>query len=236
MEKVYKGLNSPFLVSIVGFNSTDYNMASITRCLLKYTPAASGTPEYVDSDVHTTAFDWATYAASDEIYIDLGLLDLTVGVDPYTELILFDSTFTSGRVATQIELEISDEALLDIKLADVLTVVRAERGILVKTDDYTITTTDLMLYKTFIMNAATAKTFTFPVLTSAYSGLDWKFIGIGAGTISVASGAGATIMNSTAASITGTPTENTPYPAMSLTYVHNNTTLIGTDGMGKWGV
>ena len=100
-ETVYKGRNSPFLVTIDDVTGTPYTsttMATITRVRLKVGS------EYADSDTHTDAFDWATYAITGQLVIDIGLIAFAATSDTAAELIVYDSTYTSGRVVKVLEL------------------------------------------------------------------------------------------------------------------------------------
>jgi len=130
-EKVYKGHNSPFLLEIQKVNGDAYTkelMSGITRVYLKYIPADGASAEYADSNTHTSTFDWTTYAARGKLQIDIGLLDFTVGRDSAAEVVVYDSVWTEGRVVSQLDLQISDEALGDVDTADVLSIVAGGSG------------------------------------------------------------------------------------------------------------
>lgn len=110
--KVYSGYNAPFLVEIrdikgVLYNATD--MATITRVKIKYISAVGEDSVMIDSSLVANVFDWSKYASTGELQIDLGPLDLTAGRDQTAELVVYDSTYTSGRPVKQIDLYISDE-------------------------------------------------------------------------------------------------------------------------------
>ena len=117
-ETVYKGRNSPFLVTIetvAGVPYTATQMATITRCRLKINGA------YADSDVTATAFNWTTYAAYGQLIVDVGLIDFTAGTDNNAELIVYDADYTSGRVVKVLEITIDESVNGDGTLAGALT-------------------------------------------------------------------------------------------------------------------
>lgn len=125
-QKVYKGHNSPFTVRIKKPNGAFYSateMASISRVYLKYIPEDGSDAEYADSNDTPSYFDWSTYASDGLLLIDIGLIDFTVGRDTKAEIIVYDSTWPQGRVVSQEDITISDDALGDIELADALTVI-----------------------------------------------------------------------------------------------------------------
>ena len=117
MEIVYKGRNSPFLVEIMDVEGALYPsaaMATITRCRMKVNGF------YADSAAHAGAFDWATYAGTGELAVDLGLIDFAVGTDLNAELLIYDAVYTSGRVAAVLEVEITDAVESGITVAPVV--------------------------------------------------------------------------------------------------------------------
>ena len=117
-ETVYKGRNSPFLVTIedvAGAPYTESAMGDITRARLK----VNG--EYADSNEHGDAFDWETYASRGQIIIDIGLIDFDAGTDTAAELIIYDATYTSGRVVRVLEITIDESVNGDGTLAGALT-------------------------------------------------------------------------------------------------------------------
>ena len=104
-ETVYKGRNSPFLVTIedvAGAPYTESAMGDITRARLK----VNG--EYADSNEHGDAFDWETYASRGQIIIDIGLIDFDAGTDTAAELIIYDADYTRGRVVKVLEITIDE--------------------------------------------------------------------------------------------------------------------------------
>ena len=117
LQKVFKGLDSPFTFIIKDIAKVAYTaamMARITRALLKYTPSTGADPEYADSDESdcADAFDWETYEDDGRLVVDLGMLDLTVGRDRTAELIIYDATYTNGRVIAQLDIQITEEGSL----------------------------------------------------------------------------------------------------------------------------
>ena len=112
--KIYNSVNSPKLMEIMDIKGNLYSalmMAAITRVKIKYIPIAGVDAELIDYNIpsHADMFDWSTYADSGELQFDFGLRGLTAGRDLNAEVIVYDSTYLSGRVVRQIDLYVSDE-------------------------------------------------------------------------------------------------------------------------------
>ena len=100
---VYKGSPSPFKVSVFDVDGTPYSttkMAGITRALIY----VNGT--YIDSDSYSTAFDWVTNESRSEMIIDIGMFDISTGIDNYSEVRVYDADYTSGRVIKSISVNV----------------------------------------------------------------------------------------------------------------------------------
>jgi hypothetical protein len=230
--KVYKGHNSPFLIDVtdvVGTNYTAAQMATISRVYLKYDGGASPQYEYADSDTlaHADVFDWVTYASTGRLLVDLGMLDLTANTDTTAEIVVYDTTYTDGRVLPQFELEISDEAQGDVALVDALSAVSSGFSLTV-TDDYTITTDNLG--GTIRLNAATDKTLTLPSVGADEDGEAVIIMRIGAGDVTVVAADSDTIGSTTATQIES----GSALAAITLQYVHSITAWVVLDGRGSW--
>jgi len=224
---VFVGFESPFLVELkkidgVIFSAAD--MEAITRTKLRYTNVSGAIVEEFDSDIiaHTDVFDWDTYESSGKLCIDLGLMTITTGRDLKAELIVYDATYTSGRVVDQLDLYVTDQA------GGTGTNPPAYSAPLTVTDDYAILTTDFA--RTVRMNAATSKTATLPVITEAMDGKVVNYEKQGAGNAVLAAGAGNTIGDATDTQTTGVSTYATVI--VRANYATGCWVFIG--GIGKW--
>jgi len=131
MQKIiFKGHNSPFYVTILDIFGQAYSapaMAGITRAYLKWAPEGE-TPVLVDSATHAAAFDWATYASRGLLVVDVGLIDLAVGRDLAVEIVVYDAAYPEGRPIAQVDIQVVDDALGDVALADALTILTCPTG------------------------------------------------------------------------------------------------------------
>jgi len=225
---VYIGFDSPALVElkkIDGSVFTAADMEAITHIKLRYTYVSGATVEEFDSDIvaHAGVFDWATYASTGRLVLDLGLMTITVGRDEKAELIVYDATYTNGRVVKQLDLYVTDQA------GGSGTNPPAYSAPLTVIDDYDILTTDFS--RTAIrMNAATSKTATLPVITEAMDGKQIPFEKQGAGNAVLAAGAGNTIGDATDTQMTGTST----YATILVRANYATGCWVVCGGIGKW--
>lgn len=229
---VYRGCNSPFLVTlkdILDATFTATSMAAITRVVLKYIPSSGAASESADSDTpaHADVFDWTTYANDGKLLIDLGLLDFTVGRDTAVELKVYDATYTSGRVqADLLDIEVSDAFEDTGSGVDPLPSVFAP---LTVTDNYQVLLADLSR-SSIRVNAATLKTMTMPAMTAAYDGKKVSFIIQGEGDVKLLRNGTQTMINGTHVSITGTQR----YGRITLEWIDAITTWGVCDPVGHW--
>lgn len=228
---VYKTRNSPFLQKILDIDGTVYSateMAAITRVLIKYTPTVAGvegTPQEVDSDVNDDVFDWTTFASAGQLKIDLGLMGLTVGRDLKAELVVYDSTYTSGRMVAQMDIEVSNEVEDD----EVTPVTALSKLPLTKTDDYTLDIADF--YRRSVrLNALVEKTFTLPSMSEDYDGWVLDVIIENIGDLVLACQDDTTILNSSHTQLTGT----TRYGSIQLEYDYALDMFIVRKSYGSW--
>jgi len=224
---VYIGFDSPALVEFKKIDGSVFNaadMGAITRIKLRYTNASEATVEEFDSDIiaHADVFDWDTYASIGKLIVDLGLMTITVGRDGKAELIIYDATYTNGRVVKQLDLYVTDQA------GGTGTNPPAYSAPLTVTDDYDILTTDFA--RTVRMNAATSKTATLPVITEAMDGKVVNYEKQGAGNAVLAAGAGNTIGDASDTQMTGTST----YATILVRANYAMGCWVVCGGIGKW--
>lgn len=224
--KIYKGHNSPFVVDIFGVTGQKYSsaqMATITRAYLKYIPTSGATPEFADSVATPEVFDWATYATTGRIIVDAGMLPLTAGRDTKAELVVYDSEYTEGRVITQLNLTVSEEAYDGTPILQSLSLPKTV------TDDYQVLVADFMR-PSIRVNAATLKTVTLPAMTSAYDGAQVSVIILGDGDVDIVGSGTDTIINETHTKVTGTQ----KYSSIKLEYIHAITAWVVKKTIGSW--
>ncbi|MGB5217105.1 MAG: hypothetical protein WBN66_02285 [Smithella sp.] len=121
---IHKGTNAPVLVKLFDVDNsllTAAEIAAITKIEVYYRPDTGATPETVDSTSYAAGFDKTTYAARGEIMLKIGLVDFTAGRDRQAELIIYNATYTSGRVIGLLDMQISDEVEDGAILTDPLT-------------------------------------------------------------------------------------------------------------------
>ncbi len=230
---IYKGHNSPFLVEITDVEGDIYktaDMQGITRVYLKYISATGATPEYVDSDEasHSDVFDWTTYESSGKLYIDLGLIGLTAGRDLTAELIIYDADYTSGRVVSQLDLKVSEEATGTASLADTIVLIGAFSSPVDYTDNHTVTASEF--FKTLRMTATESKTFTLPSAGEDEDGKRLTFMILGTGDLVIQCSDSDTIATGAHTKLTGT----TQYGSITIEYVHAITAWIVLSDTGSW--
>ena len=228
--KVYKGHDSPFTHTITDLLDARYSssaMAGITRAYLKYVPATGEDAEFADSNdpTHTAVFDWTTYAASGIIVINLGMLGLTEGRDRTAELVIYDATYTNGRVVTQLDVLVSEEAYDGVSAIGVLGALPITLNV---TDDYTITSASFG--GSVRASFATEKTLTLPSVGADDDGERVTIIKTGSGNVAVTCSDSDKIASGSHTTLTGTST----YAAITLEYVHAITTWVVMDGSGSW--
>lgn len=229
---IYKGHNSHFKVRITDYDGSYYTaaqMATITRAWFKYINATGGTAEYADSATsgHEDVFDWSTLAATGYMLIDPGSLDFTAGRDTEVELVVYDSTYTSGRVVTTLDLQITEDA--EDTPAPITPASHYSLPPLTVTDDYQVVTNDL--YRPSIrVNSAVLKTLTMPAMTATYDGASLSFVIIGDGDVKLLRNGTQTMVNETHLSITG----NQKYSSIRLEYVHAITSWVVRESVGSW--
>ena len=120
---INKDRNSPVLISLYDIDNKGFSaaqMAAITKVEVLYTPA-SGTAEKIDSATYPAGFNWSTFAASHQLWMDIGLVAFTPGRDRQAELIIYTSAWTAGRVVGLIDLQISADAIRDATTINPLT-------------------------------------------------------------------------------------------------------------------
>jgi len=226
--KVYKGHNSPFTVEITTIDGRKYSteqMAAISRCFIKYIASSTADAEYADSVANPECFNWTTYAATGKILIDIGLLTLTAGKDTKAELVVYDTTYTDGRVIAQMTLTVSEEVYDGVTTLGSLALPKTV------TDDYQVLVTDL--YRPSIrVNAATLKTLTMPVMTAAYDGARITVIikGLGDVDIIAADGETTTFGSATHTKLTGTE----QFSSVTLEYDYASDMFHIIDGTKTW--
>lgn len=121
---IHKGTNAPVLVKLFDVDNTALTaaeIAAITKIEIYYRSDTGATPETVDSTSYAAGFDKTTYAARGEIMLKIGLVDFTAGRDRQAELIIYNATYTSGRVIGLLDMQISDEVEDGAILTDPLT-------------------------------------------------------------------------------------------------------------------
>jgi hypothetical protein len=229
--KAYKGHNSPYLFEVTDVLGNRYSatkMAAITRMYIKYIPATGGTAEYADSDGsgHEDAFDWATYASTGRVLIDIGMLDFTAGRDATAEVVVYDADSPDGRVVDQIDLYVSEEAESAVSLVGTL---HNPTLTLTVTDHYTITSANFG--GSIRMNASTSKTITAPDdADSDDDGQRVTITKIGAGSVVIATPLGYFIASTSHTSLTG----SSALASVTIEYVHAIKTWVVVEGKGSW--
>ena len=229
---IYKGHNSPISVRITDYDGSIYTaakMATITRAYLKYIYASGQTAEFLDSAAagHEDVFDWATLAATGYMTIDGGLIDLTAGRDTTAELVVYDGTYTSGRVVTTLDILVTEDA--EDTPAPTEPGNYTTLAPLTVTDDYQVVIADFSR-PSIRVNAATLKTMTMPAMTSAYDGATLSFVILGAGDVKLLRNGTQTMVNGTHVSITGTQ----QYSSIKIEYVHAIKAWIVRETEGRW--
>lgn len=114
MKKIFKGTNSPFIVMMFKPNGIPYtvaDMANITRAFIKVT--IDDMAYYADSNSHPSVFDWATYASSSFLLVDIGMMDFPVGRDNNPVVMVLDTIATESRVVLNEPIIINDDALIE---------------------------------------------------------------------------------------------------------------------------
>lgn len=121
---IHKGTNAPVLVKLYDVDNTPLTAAeitAITKIEVYYRSDTGATPETVDSTSYATGFDKTTYASRGEIMLKIGLVDFTPGRDRQAELIIYNATYTGGRVIGLLDMQISDEVEDGAILTDPIT-------------------------------------------------------------------------------------------------------------------
>ena len=230
--KVYRGHNSPYLLEITDVLGNKYNaekMAAISRMYLKYIPASGATAEFADSEGsgHEDCFDWATYASTGRVLIDIGMLDFTAGRDATAEVVAYDTDYPDGRVVEQIDIYVSDEADGDIDLVNPLSALLSKDPLTITAD--TTLTVD-QLGRSIRVNGSSLITITMPSLGADEDGVRVTFIQQGAGAAKVLA-ADSDVMVALGKTYI---TSGSLFAAITLEYIHAITTIVAVDGMGKW--
>lgn len=231
-QTIYKGHNSPFLVRITDYDGSIYTaarMATITRAYVKYIYASGQTAEYLDSAAagHEDVFDWATLAATGYLLIDGGLIDLTAGRDTTAELVIYDSTYPSGRMVTLLDILVTADA--EDTPAPTTPGIYTTLAPLTVTDDYQVLIVDFSR-PSIRVNAATLKTLTMPIMSEAYDGATLSVIILGDGDVKLLHTGTETMVNETHVSVTGTQ----KYSSIKLEYVYAITTWVVRETVGSW--
>ena len=121
---INKDRNSPVLVALYDIDNTGFSaaeMAAITKVEVQYTPGTTGTTsEKIDSATYPAGFNWTTFAASHQLWMDIGLVAFTAGRDRKAELIIYTATWTAGRVVGLLDMQISADAVRDATTIDPL--------------------------------------------------------------------------------------------------------------------
>lgn len=187
MEKVFKGHRSPFRVPVLDVFGQPYTaeaMAGITRVYLKYIADADTDPKYVDSATDPAAFDCITHADAFVIIVDVGMLDLPIGHDLAAEIVVYDATYPQGRVITQVDMQVVDDALGDVVLADSLLILLGGPSVmnLVDPEDPIVLTREDLL-KTICAVSASDILVQLPSMGESEDGLYLDFVVGGAGSL-----------------------------------------------------
>lgn len=120
---IHKGTNAPVLVKLYDIDNTALTaaeVAAITKIEVYYRSDSGATPETVDSVSYAAGFDKTTYAASGEILLKLGLVDFTAGRDRQAEIIIYNATYTSGRVIGLLDMQVSEDVEEGAELSDIV--------------------------------------------------------------------------------------------------------------------
>jgi hypothetical protein len=109
---IYNGTDSPVLVKLYDIDNTvltDTEISAITKIEIKYIPATGSTVERVNSVDYVAGFDFGTERASGEILTNLGLYGFTAGRDKKAEMLLYNSTYTSGAVIGIFDMQVLED-------------------------------------------------------------------------------------------------------------------------------
>jgi len=173
---VYYSKRSPFKVKLTDFDGgvfTAARMATISKVLLRYSPSKGAAAEYADSELlaHAGIFDWATYATSGELLINLGLHAFSEGRDEEVEIAVYDTTYPEGRVSAVIDLKISYEMSGDYEGVAVLSKALGISALppLAIDGDYSVVAADFQR-PALQANFLTEGTILLPLITEALDG------------------------------------------------------------------
>jgi len=121
---IHKGTNAPVLIKLYDTDNsllTSAEIAAITKIEVYYRSDSGATPETTDSITYAAGFDKTTYAARGEIMLKIGLVDFAAGRDRQAELIIYNATYTSGRVIGLLDMQVSSDVEDGAEMVDALT-------------------------------------------------------------------------------------------------------------------
>ena len=120
---ISKTRNSPVLVRLYDIDNTVFSeaeMAAITKVEIKYIPSDGAASESTTSTECVACFDWTTYAADRDLWIDIGSIAFTAGRDREAELLIYTADYTEGHVVGLLDIQISADAIRDATMIDPL--------------------------------------------------------------------------------------------------------------------
>jgi len=99
METIYLGRNNKINL-LLKTDDVVQDLTAVTKMELLYKE------NYYDSDNFASAFDFATYATSGIVILDINDIGLESGRDKNAELIVYDASNASGIIWGQIDLKV----------------------------------------------------------------------------------------------------------------------------------